>query len=121
MLGARPLPPRPDPRAGRPPRPSKAGTARSGPRVRRASARNSARPDSRGREHDSHADAPAHGFGRALGLTVVGALLPGSGFVAAGYKRIGWTLLAGLAVLIGLAAWLGTSGKHVGIRLAVSP
>jgi LCP family protein required for cell wall assembly len=51
----------------------------------------------------------------------VGALLPGSGFVAAGYKKIGWTLLAGLVLLVGLGAWLATSGKHVGIRLAVSP
>jgi LCP family protein required for cell wall assembly len=51
----------------------------------------------------------------------VGALLPGTGFVAAGYKRIGWTLLAGLVLLVGIGAWLATSGKHVAVRLAVSP
>jgi LCP family protein required for cell wall assembly len=69
-------------------------------------------------EHDSHA---AQGFGRALGLTVVGAILPGTAFLAAGYRKIGWTLLAGLVALIGLGAYLATAGQHLAIRLAVSP
>src|SRR3954453_15960453 len=120
MLGARPLPPRLDPRAGRPPRPSKAGGALPGSSERRPAPRSATRADVRGRDHDDH-DVPAHGFGRTLGLTIVGTLLPGSAFVAAGYKKIGWTLLAGFLLLVGLAAWLATSGKHVGIRLAVSP
>src|SRR3954463_8746880 len=117
MLGARPLPPRLDPRAGRPPRPSKAGGVRPGSSERRPAAR----ADARRRDHDAYDDAPAHGFGRTLGLTIVGTLLPGSAFVAAGYKKIGWTLLAGFLLLVGVGAWLATSGKHVGIRLAVSP
>jgi LCP family protein required for cell wall assembly len=121
MLGGRPLPPRLDPRAGRPPRPAKAASARSGSSERRPAPRSATREDARGRDHDKDNDVAAHGFGRALGLTIVGALLPGSGFVAAGYKKIGWTLLAGLVLLVGAGAWLATSGKHVGIRLAVSP
>jgi polyisoprenyl-teichoic acid--peptidoglycan teichoic acid transferase len=114
-LGARPLPPRLDPRAGRPSRPPKASPVRPG------SADRTGRPDGRARPKAGYGDAPAHGFGRALALTVVGAVFPGSGFLAAGYKKLGWTLLAGLVVLIALGAYLATSGKHVGIRLAVSP
>jgi LCP family protein required for cell wall assembly len=119
MLGARPLPPRLDPRAGRPSRPPKAGGARPGSSERRPAARSGGRATARG-EHDLHDDAPAHGFGRALGLTVVGALFPGTGFLAAGYKKIGWALLAGLVLLVGLGAYLATSGKHLAIRAAVS-
>jgi LCP family protein required for cell wall assembly len=66
-------------------------------------------------------DTPATGFGRALGLTTVGALLPGTGFLAAGYRRIGWFLLTGLLVLVGICAWLATGGKHIAVRMAVSP
>jgi len=120
-LGGRPLPPRLDPRAGRPPRPPRAGNARPADVDRRPVSRDGAQGNARPRQHDAHPAAPARGFGRALGLTTVGALLPGAGFVAAGYKKIGWTLLAGLLLLVGLGAWLATSGKHVGIRLAVSP
>jgi LCP family protein required for cell wall assembly len=119
MLGARPLPPRLDPRAGRPSRPPKAGSARPDGSERRPASRNAARSDAHG-ERDVHGDAPAHGFGRALGLTVVGAVFPGTGFLAAGYKKIGWTLLAGLVLLVGLGAWVATGGKHLAIRAAVS-
>jgi len=124
MLGARPLPPRLDPRAGRPSRPPRAGSARPASPERRPAARSGGRANARA-EHDLHddvhGDAHAHGFGRALGLTVVGALFPGSGFVAAGYRKIGWTLLAGLVLLVGIGAYLATSGKHLAIRMAVSP
>jgi LCP family protein required for cell wall assembly len=61
------------------------------------------------------------GFAKALGLTVAGAVLPGTAFLAAGYRKIGWTLLAGLLTLVGVGAWLATGGKHVAVRLAVSP
>jgi LCP family protein required for cell wall assembly len=128
MLGARPLPPRLDPRAGRPPRPQKPGSPRPGKEARaegsdrRPTPRGEARPGARRLDDDAaFGDHPAPGFGRALGLTVVGALLPGSGFVAAGYRRIGWTLLAALALLVAAGAWLATGGKHVAIRMAVSP
>ena len=64
---------------------------------------------------------PALGFGKVLGLTTLGALLPGTALLAAGYRKIGWMLLAGLAALLALGAWLATGGQHVAVRLAVSP
>jgi LCP family protein required for cell wall assembly len=116
------LPPRLDPRAGRPARPQKASVSRSGSAERRPAARGTDRAGSRGRGRDAvQDDVPARGFGGAVGLTVVGALLPGTGFLAAGFKRVGWTLLAAFVLLIGVGAWLATSGKHVAIRMAVSP
>jgi LCP family protein required for cell wall assembly len=66
-------------------------------------------------------DGPTPHFGRILGLTALGALLPGTGFLAAGYRKIGWTLLAGLLALVGMGAWLATGGQHIAIRMAVSP
>jgi LCP family protein required for cell wall assembly len=128
MLGARPLPPRLDPRAGRPPRPPKSGStrpdaaARAEGAARRPAPRGAARPSARRLDDESAVVAtPAHGFGRALGLTAVGALLPGTGFLAAGYRRLGWALLAGLVLLVGLGAYLATGGKHIAVRMAVSP
>jgi polyisoprenyl-teichoic acid--peptidoglycan teichoic acid transferase len=100
-LSARQLPPRLDPRAGRPTRASQAR-----PAVRGASAA---------------AGGPALSFGRVLGLTTIGALLPGTAFLAAGYRRVGWLLLAALAALVGVGAWLATAGQHQAIRMAVSP
>jgi len=127
MLGARPLPPRLDPRAGRPPRETRPRAGRPGdsPRAdgaRRPAPRGATRSGGRGVEEDArHTGEAAPGFGRALGLTVVGALLPGTGFLAAGYRRVGWTLLAGLLLLVAAGAWLATGGKHIAIRMAVSP
>jgi LCP family protein required for cell wall assembly len=119
MLGARPIPPRLDPRAGRPARAS--ARPDSG---RRPSARDGSRPSARSsvRSGSSAVDAgPDSGFGRVLGLTTLGALLPGVAFLAAGYRRIGWLLLGGLVVLVGVGAWLATGGQHLAVRMAVSP
>ena len=57
-----------------------------------------------------------------LGLTTVGALLPGTAFLAAGYRRAGWTLLAGL-VAPGRVWAPGSppAGQHIAVRMAVSP
>jgi polyisoprenyl-teichoic acid--peptidoglycan teichoic acid transferase len=121
MLGARPLPPRLDPRAGRPPRPS---TSRPGGARRSAgeeTGRPSARPAARGGSAASGAGRETPGFGKVLGLTTVGALLPGTAFLAAGYRKVGWLLLAGLIGLVGLGAWLATGGQHIAVRMAVSP
>src|SRR3954452_21692694 len=123
-MGLRPLPPRLDPRAGRPPRPRpRTGRPRGGSAscttapgaVPRPSAH---RLDSDGALAD---DGRGPGFGRTLGLTVLGAIVPGTAFLAAGHRRVGWALLAGLVATVGLAAWLATSGQHVAIRMAVSP
>jgi len=117
----RPLPPRLDPRAGRPARPAAANATGPG---RYPSARESergARQPVRGGADAQPTARPVHGFGRALGLTTLGAILPGTGFLAAGYRRIGWILLAGLLLLVGICAWLATAGKHIALRMAVSP
>lgn len=98
----RALPPRLDPRAGRPRRPAvrpAAATAGS----------TAVRP------------GPAPSFRRVLGLTLLGALVPGVAFLAAGYRRLGATVLAGLAVLVAVLAWLATAGRPLVVRLAVSP
>ncbi|UOY01210.1 hypothetical protein [Blastococcus sp. PRF04-17] len=108
-LGTRPLPPRLDPRAGRPPRVSSSrprGGARPGPR-------DGVRPPARPTGRAAMAAEPAAdpGFGRVLGLTTVGAVLPGVAFLAAGYRRVGWLLLTALAGLLALGAWLATGGS----------
>jgi LCP family protein required for cell wall assembly len=69
----------------------------------------------------STADGPAPGFGRVLGLTALGAVLPGTGFLAAGYRRAGSMVLAGLLLLVAVGAWLATGGQHMAVRMAVSP
>jgi LCP family protein required for cell wall assembly len=121
-VGGRPLPPRLDPRAGRPPRPQTGpGGPTAGASDRRPASRRAARAGARRAEHDALDGHPAPGFGRVLGLTALGALLPGTGFLAAGYRKIGWTVLAGLVALVGIGAWLATGGQHVAIRMAVSP
>jgi LCP family protein required for cell wall assembly len=122
MLGGRPLPPRLDPRAGRPPRPQKPATGTPEGPASRPAPRAAARAGARRAGHNAALGGhPTSSFGRALGLTTLGALLPGVGFLAAGYRKIGWTLLAGLLALVGIGAWLATGGQHVGVRMAVSP
>ncbi len=123
-LGARPLPPRLDPRAGRPPRPrTRTPDRSSADSVRRPAPSDPARSSVGRRSQDSALDhgAPAPGFGRTLGLTTLGALLPGTAFLAAGYRRLGWLLLAGLVLLVVGGPWLATAGQHIAVRPAVSP
>jgi polyisoprenyl-teichoic acid--peptidoglycan teichoic acid transferase len=123
-LGARALPPRLDPRAGRAPRPQSRtrATGPAGGSARRPGPHDGVRPAGRARQQDAALDdRPTPGFGRVLGLTALGALLPGTAFLAAGYRRVGWALLAGLAGLVALGAWLATGGQHLAVRLAVSP
>jgi LCP family protein required for cell wall assembly len=119
-VGGRGLPPRLDPRAGRPPRgrTQTPGAARSARPASSGTGRASSR---RSTEAPSARSGPAPHFGRILGLTTVGTLIPGTAFLAAGYRKLGWTLLAGFAALIALGAWLATGGQHVAVRLAVSP
>ncbi|RBY86649.1 LytR family transcriptional regulator [Blastococcus sp. TF02A-30] len=61
------------------------------------------------------------GFGRALGLTVLGALLPGSALLAAGYRKAGWWLLGGFAAALAGVVWLATAGHDVALQIAVNP
>jgi polyisoprenyl-teichoic acid--peptidoglycan teichoic acid transferase len=86
----------------------------------RGAAPSSRRP-ARGATATPPADGPALGFGKVLRLTTLGAVLPGTAFLAAGYRRVGWALLGGLVALIALGAWLATAGQHIAVRMAVSP
>ncbi len=65
------------------------------------------------------ATARRRGFGSALALTVVGAVLPGTAHLAAGRRKVGATLLVLLLLLVGAGVWLATGGRREALRLAV--
>jgi LCP family protein required for cell wall assembly len=126
---ARSLPPRLDPRAGRPPRAPSGSSARGrGPQRPPRSPARSLPPEAgvrRGATATSRPTAqdagPAPRFGSVLGLTALGALLPGTALIAAGARRIGGALLAVTVLsLVGLIA-LATVGRHQAVQWAVDP
>jgi polyisoprenyl-teichoic acid--peptidoglycan teichoic acid transferase len=117
-LGARALPPRLDPRAGRPARArTRAGDGNAAGRAPSGST-SARRPAEAG---GTRGTGPEPHFGRVLGLTTLGTLIPGTAFLLAGYRKVGWMLLAGFAAVVALGAWLATGGQHIAVRLAVSP
>ncbi|MGY1843940.1 LCP family glycopolymer transferase [Modestobacter sp. SYSU DS0875] len=59
------------------------------------------------------------GFGAALGLTVVGAVLPGTALVAGGRRRLGAAVLVLFGLLMAALAWLGLGGWRDAVRVAV--
>ena len=61
----------------------------------------------------------ARGFGAALGWTVVGAVVPGTGFLAAGRRVVGALTLVVFLLLVGGGAWLATGGRRAVVRTAV--
>jgi polyisoprenyl-teichoic acid--peptidoglycan teichoic acid transferase len=63
--------------------------------------------------------APARGLGSALGLTVLGAVIPGTAFLAAGRRRLGSFTLVVFLLLVGGAVWLATGGRRTALRTAV--
>lgn len=83
-------------------------------------------------DSDTHRDAegrarravdssePVPSFGRALGWTVLGSLLPGTGLLRAGRKVAGVTTLLLVAVVVGGAGYLALEWKTA-IAAAVSP
>ncbi|SNR70995.1 LCP family protein [Blastococcus mobilis] len=58
-------------------------------------------------------------FGAALGLTALGAILPGTAFLAAGRRRLGVLTLLVFLLLLGGGAWLATGGRRVAVRATV--
>jgi LCP family protein required for cell wall assembly len=58
-------------------------------------------------------------FRSALGLTVLNAVLPGSGLIAAGWRRAGAVVLVLFLALFGLLAWLAIEGQQTAARWAV--
>ena len=59
------------------------------------------------------------GFGATLGWTALGAVLPGTAFLAAGRRALGATVLLVFALLAGGVVWLATAGRQTAVRLAV--
>lgn len=61
------------------------------------------------------------GFGASLGLTVLGAILPGSGLLAAGRRVLGTIILVFVAIVIGVIAWAATLGRRELLHIVVEP
>ncbi|MCF6734810.1 LCP family protein [Blastococcus sp. KM273129] len=72
---------------------------------------------------DAGARPPAQGqrrgFGAALGWTALGALVPGTAFLAAGRRRLGAAVLAVFLLLVAGGLWLATAGQQVAARTLV--
>ncbi|MFD2091231.1 LCP family protein [Blastococcus deserti] len=66
---------------------------------------------------------PRHRRGRsfraALGLTALGAVLPGIAFLAAGRRVLGALTLVFFLVVVGAAGWAATAGRQTAVRAAV--
>jgi LCP family protein required for cell wall assembly len=58
-------------------------------------------------------------FGSALGWTVLGAVVPGTAFLAAGRRVLGAITLAVFLLLVGGGVWLATGGRRTAVRAAV--
>ncbi|CCG05645.1 LCP family protein [Blastococcus saxobsidens] len=61
----------------------------------------------------------ARSFRAALGWTVLGALVPGTGLLAAGRRWLGAVVLAVFLLLVAGGAWLATGGRRFAARTAV--
>jgi hypothetical protein len=61
------------------------------------------------------------GTGAILGLTLLGSVLPGAGYLLAGRKKLGALVLTITMGLLGAAAYLGLKRREQIIRLAVAP
>jgi LCP family protein required for cell wall assembly len=62
---------------------------------------------------------PARSFPAALGLTVVGAVVPGTAFLAARRRLLGTITLLVFLLLVGGGVWLATGGRRTAARWAV--
>jgi LCP family protein required for cell wall assembly len=60
-------------------------------------------------------------LGTVLGLTVLGALLPGTAFLAAGRRVLGAVTLLVFLLLLGGGVWLATGGRRAAVQAAVDP
>jgi LCP family protein required for cell wall assembly len=68
--------------------------------------------------------AQRHGrrrFRSALALTAVGALVPGTAFLAAGRRALGAGTLVLFLLLVGGGVWLATGGRRTALQIAVDP
>ncbi len=64
----------------------------------------------------------AHGLPGTLGLTLVGALFPGSGYLFAGRRLLGGVVLTGWLAVLGVAIWyVGLRGTDQTLEFAFDP
>ena len=79
------------------------------------------RPRERARAH--HASDRGEDFGRLLGLTTLGALVPGTALVAAGRRRTGWAIVAlfGAGVAALLVLLVTGEATALGLDVATRP
>jgi LCP family protein required for cell wall assembly len=61
----------------------------------------------------------AAGFGRALALTAVGTVVPGTGLLAAGRRRVGGVVLVLFLLLVAGAVYVALAQQRSALRLAV--
>jgi LCP family protein required for cell wall assembly len=61
----------------------------------------------------------ARSFSGALGRTVLGTVVPGTGFLAAGRRVLGAVTVVVFLLLVGGGVWLATGGRRTAIRAAV--
>ncbi|CAA9387289.1 MAG: hypothetical protein AVDCRST_MAG35-191 [uncultured Quadrisphaera sp.] len=66
-----------------------------------------------------HANGVGDGFPRLMALTVVGAVLPGTGLVLAGRRRSGWALITLIVLAVAGAAALVVTGRALPLALRV--
>ena len=95
--------------ARRPTRPTRA--ARTARTARTKGGRRARRPPQR----------RTRGLAGTLGLTFLGAVVPGTGYLFAGRKLVGWVVLAGWAIVAGLVLWYFGRDWHRVIDLALEP
>jgi polyisoprenyl-teichoic acid--peptidoglycan teichoic acid transferase len=70
-----------------------------------------------------HATGRGDGFGRLVALTVLGAVVPGAGLLAAGRRRWGWAVLVPVLFVLGGGAAVVATGHGVDVarRYAFAP
>lgn len=62
-----------------------------------------------------------HGLAGTLGMTFLGAVVPGSGYLYAGRKLIGGIVIAGWAIIAGFVAWYFGRDWRRGLDLVFDP
>ncbi len=63
----------------------------------------------------------ANGLAGTLGATLLGAALPGAGYLWSGRKNLGWMLLLPSLTLLGLAAWYALTAPGVVLDVLFDP
>jgi LCP family protein required for cell wall assembly len=86
-----------------------------------AGAHSAAVPDAEGRRRSRSHHRRAGSFGSAVALTVAGAVVPGTAYLAAGRRRLGALTLLVFLLLVAGGVYLATAGRHTAVKWAVDP